>query len=357
MKLLPIFVAFLPLSHAADSLAAKMADSMISRGVTPTRYYAEATYHRGIEAVFNLTQNVSYLTYLKTQVDAVLDADGNLKGWNATDHQLDNIKIGSNLIFLYQATGSSRYRRAASFLHRQLDSQERTRSGGFWHKARYTDQMWLDGLYMAEPFNAAHAALFAPGNESAWADILLQFELVEAHCRDPKTGLMRHGYDESKKAVWADPATGAAPHVWDRAVGWYLMALVDVLDWLPAAHPGRGKLLGYFTTLSEAMAKVQDESGGWWLVIDFPGRKKNYIESSGTAMVAYAWLKGVRLGYLPASPWSGRAEKAYKLLVSKFVSKAAGGLVNFEGTVRVGSLDLDGSFDVSFHNCVIEEIY
>ncbi len=321
---------------------------MIKRGVTPTRYYAEATYHRGIESVYNLTGKDTYKSYIASQTDEILFSNGSFKGWDYKDHQLDNIRVGAVLLFLYGSTRDAKYKNAADFLRDQLEQQKRTKSGGFWHKdPKYPNQMWLDGLYMAQPFAAQYTAMFQPSNTTSWDDILLQFDLVEKHCRNASTGLFYHGYDESLKAVWANPETGASPHVWDRAMGWYFMALVDVLDFFPESHPGRAKLLGYFTALASALTKVQDDSGGWWLVIDSPGKKGNYIESSGTAMYTYGWLKGARKGYLPHSPYIERATRAYKLMTDKFVARnGTGGTLNWEGTVKVGSLDRDASFQV-----------
>jgi len=180
--------------------------------------------------------------------------------------------------------------------------------------------MWLDGLYMAAPFYAAYTALFQPGNTTAWDDILLQFELFEAHCRDKTTGMLRHRYDESKRAVWADQETGASPHVWIRAQGWYLMALLDVLEWFPRDHRGWVKLKGWFLDLARALKREQDSSGGWWLVMDggYPGQKGNYIENSGTAMYTYGLLKGARNGLFAEEEKAGYVEvarRAYGLMV------------------------------------------
>ncbi|KAK3689712.1 putative cell wall glycosyl hydrolase YteR [Podospora appendiculata] len=331
-----------------------MADSMIARpGAVPaTRYYGEATFYRGVEAVYNATGDSSYRSYLISQMDAILTANGSFRSWDYADHQLDNIRVGSVLLYLHSLTHDAKYKAAADFLHDQLvNKQKRTPSGGFWHKdPKYPNQMWLDGLYMAGPFYAQYNTLFNASAAAAWDDVLLQFSLVEKHCRDATTGMLRHGYDESRKAVWADPVTGASPHVWDRAQGWYLMALVDVLDWFPPAHAGHAQLLGWLRRLASALKTAQDgKSGGWWLVMDapYPGQKGNYIESSGTAMYTYGLLKGVRLGYLAegGKEYVGVAERAYQLMVDRFLAKnGTNGTLNWEGTVRVGSLDTTGDF-------------
>lgn len=342
---------------------------IFTHGVQPTRWYNEAFFSNAIFALYNATSNHQYLTYLTTQADAILFPNGSIKGWDLADHQLDNIRVGSVFLALYsQVTGDNgaraRYKSAADFLYDQLvNKQKRTPSGGFWHKdPKYPNQMWLDGLYMAEPFRAQYETLFHPpipekGGKSAWDDIILQFDLVETHCRNQTSGLIHHGYDESGKAAWvADKTTGRSAHVWDRAQGWYFMALVDVMDWFPRAHEGYERLVRYYTTLAQALKRAQDEkTGGWWLVMDepYPGQEGNYIESSGTAMYTYGLLKGMRNGVIPEREFGPVAERAYDGMVGKFVQvvsngteKDGGGVLNWEGTVRVGSLDGLGDYKV-----------
>ncbi|KAK3314207.1 putative cell wall glycosyl hydrolase YteR [Apodospora peruviana] len=318
-----------------------MADSMIAHGVSPTRWYNEAFFSRAIEAVYSATSLSTYRLFITSQIDGILNSDGSIRGWES-DHQLDNIRVGSAILYLYTLTGSSnqKYKTAADFLYDQLvNQQKRTASGGFWHKdPKYPNQMWLDGLYMAEPFYAQYTTLFSNSSVAAkaWDDIVLQFDLVEKHCRNSSSGMLYHGYDESLKATWANKKTGASPHVWDRAQGWYLMALVDVLDWFPVAHSGRERLMKYLTSLAQALKVAQDKaSGGWWLVMDepYPGQKGNYIESSGTAMYTYGLLKGVRKGYLDAKEFVSVAERAYGCMLDKFVARnGTNGTLNWEGT-------------------------
>lgn len=222
-------------------------------------------------------------------------------------------------------------------------------AGGFWHRSTYKNQMWLDGLYMQAPFYTQYTAFFQPTNTTAFADIVRQFDLVEKNVRNATTGLLKHGYDESKTAVWADRATGACPEVWDRALGWYLMALLDVLDYFPPSNPGAAKLKGYFVRAVAAVKKAADPTtGGWWLVMSepWPGHTGNYIETSATAMFVYAMLKGIRMGYISEADYFPTAEKAYKLLLAQYVVPDRGGLLNWEGTVSVGSLGSNGTFEV-----------
>ncbi|KAK2016945.1 cell wall glycosyl hydrolase YteR [Colletotrichum eremochloae] len=206
--------------------------------------------------------------------------------------------------------------------------------------------MWLDGIYMADAFYATYVSLFEPRNATAWAEIALQFDLIEEHTRNHTSNLLVHGYDESKQAVWADPVTGASPLVWDRAVGWYFMALVDTLQVYPKELPAYGRLLGYFSALADGLERSQDEGGGWWLIMNegYEAREGNYIESSATAMFSYGLLRGVRDGLLPEK-YKRVGLKAYDLLTSKFIRNDANGYISFLGTVQVGSLNSNASFE------------
>lgn len=249
-------------------------------------------------------------------------------------------------------TGESKYKSAADLLRSQLDTNPRNTHGGFWHRSTYPNQMWLDGLYMASPFYAHHTAVYDPSNATAFDDIVKQFTLTHTNCvnsNTSQTGLLKHGYDESHVAVWADAATGASPECWDRALGWYVMAIVDVLDYLPSIHPGVLTLKSILSeTITGITSAIEPDSGLWWLVMSQPGRSGNYIESSGSAMFIYAMLKGIRMGYLDSATYLSTATSAYGKLVDKFVSvNATDGGLDWEGTVSVGSLSGKGDFDVS----------
>lgn len=202
---------------------------------------------------------------------------------------------------------------------------------------------------MADSFYAKWTKAFDSDNTTAWDDIALQYDNIEAHTRNATTGLLVHGYDESKVAVWADPETGGAPLVWNRADGWYFMSLLEVIPIWPESHEARERLIGYFTTLAAALLKAQDEAGGWWLIMseEYVGVEGNYIESSGSAMFTHGFLKGIRLGLLDSNEYLAAAQKGYDLLANEFVTKKDNGTVDWEGTVEVGSLNSNGTFEVS----------
>ncbi|KAF2798660.1 glycoside hydrolase family 105 protein [Melanomma pulvis-pyrius CBS 109.77] len=326
-----------------------MASSFLSKKPVINRHYVSNVLGEGIQKAATLHKNATLLSYASNAISSLVSTNGTLIGWNPTYYSLDDLRVGNNLLFFWDSQGrkDEKLKTAATALRKQLDRYPRTPTGGFWHRdPAYKNQMWLDGIYMASPFYATYTSYFEPANTTAWNDIVLQFDLIEEHTRNSTSNLLYHGYDEAKKAVWANPVTGASPHVWDRAVGWYFMALVEVLQVYPKENPGYARLKGYLTTLADGVKKAQDVSGGWWLVMDepYPGMKGNYIESSATAMFTYAYLKGVRTGLLDAK-YRDTASKAYDLMIEKFVKVETNGTLSWEGTVEVGSLNGDASYE------------
>ncbi len=260
--------------------------------------YRLGTVLNGMDAVWHNTADPAYYDYVKTAVDQFVADDGSIRTYNAKDYSLDSVLLGQQLLMLYGVTQDAKYYKAAKLIREQLTTQPRNASGGFWHQGQTPNQMWLDGLYMAEPFYAEYASMFQEPND--FADITKQFVLIDQHARDPKTGLLYHGWDESKQQPWADKTTGDSPSFWARATGWYLMALVDTLPYYKPNDPGRAQLIAILNRTAAAVAKVQDpRTGLWYEVLDKPQAKENYFESSAACMFTYAFAKGVRLGYLP----------------------------------------------------------
>ena len=328
-----------------------MATSFLSKSQKINNHYVASVIYEGIQKAATFQKNDSLLATTSKAVSSIVRSNGSIIGYDPYYYTLDDIRIGNNILYFWDSEGrkEKKYEIAAAALRDQLNRWPRTPSGGFWHREpTYPNQMWLDGIYMADTFYATYTSYFEPENTTAWNDIALQFDLIEKHTRNKTSGLLQHGYDESKKARWADPVTGASPHVWDRAVGWYFMALVEVLQVYPKELPGYGRLKTYLTTLAEGVKKAQDSSGGWWLVMDepYPGMKGNYIESSATAMFTYGFLKGARTGLLNES-YRNTASKAYDLMVERFVKVEKNGTLSWEGTVQVGSLSSDASYEVS----------
>ena len=316
-------------------------------------HYTTSVLYTGYEAAIALTGNETLVDWYRSQIDdVVVLKNGSIADWNLTYYSLDDYRMANNFLWWYVRTGESKYKTAASIVRNQLNRHPQNAEGGFFHRAPiYAKQMWLDGIFMADSFYARWTSLFDSANETAWDHIVLQFDLIEEHCRNHTSGLLVHGYDESKTAVWADPVTGAAPNVWSRAVGWYFIALLEVIPLLPATHPGKEKLLEYFVTLAESIKSHQcSESGGWWLIMNepYPGMEGNYIESSASAMFTYGMLKGIEDGYLPSEDYYASAEKGYELLTNKFVvNNTNNGTMRWEGTVSVGSLSGNATYEVS----------
>jgi unsaturated rhamnogalacturonyl hydrolase len=322
-------------------------DNVASDPSRPDKWtYEQGVLLTGMEAVWLNTGNGRYFEYIKRHVDKFIADDGTIKTYKLEDYNIDNVQQGRILILLYKVTGQEKYRKAAANLREQLRNHPRTSEGGFWHKKIYPSQMWLDGLYMGEPFYAEYAATF--NEPEAFDDIAKQFILMETHSRDAKTGLLYHGWDESKQQRWADKTTGRSPNFWGRAMGWYAMALVDTLEHFPANHPKRPELLAILGRLAAAVEKYQEpQSGLWYQVLDKAGSKGNYLEASAAAMFVYSLSKGVRLGYLPES-YMKVARKGWDGMQRQFVEEAQGGGVNFKGTVSVAGLGgnpyRDGSY-------------
>ncbi|KAF1931149.1 glycoside hydrolase family 105 protein [Didymella exigua CBS 183.55] len=324
------------------------ADSQIRHGVRKTFGYTQATLYEGYEAAIALTHNQTLVDWYRGQIDPLVAANGSIVNWNSTHYSLDDYRIGNNFLWWYDRTGEQKFKTAANTIREQLNRHPQNNEGGFWHRAPvYKDQMWLDGIFMADTFYATWTRKFDSDNATAWNHIVHQFDTIEKYTRNTTTGLLVHGYDESKSKVWADPVTGAAPHVWSRAVGWYFMALLETIPLLPATHPGRARLVRYFTTLSAALKKTQDASGGWWLIMEepYPGAEGNYIESSASAMFTYGLLRGMQDGYLREREYLSSAKKGYHLLTSRFNTVRADGTLDWQGTVEVGSLGGNATYE------------
>ena len=315
--------------------------------------YELGTLLEGMDAVWLNTADGRYYTYIKSSVDQFVDPDGSIPTWNVEEYQLDNILLGRQLLLLYGVTRDPRYAKAATLLYQQLAHQPRTASSGFWHKERYPNQMWLDGLYMAEPFYAEYASTFH--HPEAFTDITHQFVLLGEHARDAKTGLLYHGWDESKQERWADKETGVSSQFWARGMGWHMMALVDTIAFYPEADAGRKQLITQLEQDAAAVARYQDgETGLWYQVLDKAGSKGNYLESSAACMFIYALAKGVRLGYLPPS-YLATAERGYKGVLGHFVETGVGDSVSLTGTVKAAGLGGDPYRDGSYSYYISEK--
>ena len=287
--------------------------------------------------VYDVYGGEELLDYADAWYNAIIDDNGIIYKYKKSNFSTDHICPGRTLFRLYDLTGKEKYRAAMDSLYSQLLDQPRTPEGGFWHKQVYPEQMWLDGLYMAQPFYADYTARFVTDSlqqEANYADIVHHFVTVYEHTLDPDTGLLRHAWDSSRQMFWCNPETGQSDHAWGRALGWYCMALVDVAEILPAGGH-KDTLIGLLSTLYDVLPLYADaETGMWFQVLDCPYREGNYLEATCSAMFVYSWLKGCRLGFL-GNP--DGAVHAYESLLSTFVSKE-NGLVNLNQCCEVAGL-------------------
>jgi rhamnogalacturonyl hydrolase YesR len=301
----------------------------------------------GFERLGQVKQDATYHDYTKKIMDKLIQPDGSIRTYEAVEFNIDHITPGVIALALYQRTKEEKYKKAIDQLRYQIDWQPRTKEGGFWHKHRYPYQMWLDGLYMAEPFYAQYATVFNRSKD--YDDIVNQFVWMEKHARDERTGLLYHGWDESKLQRWANPQTGCSPEFWSRGMGWFAMAIVDVLDYLPASHKGRPQLIAMLQRLAVAIKKYQHpENGLWYQVTDKAHMAGNYPEASGSAMFVYALAKGVRLGYLDKS-YGQVTQRGFQAIVNNFIQTDGDGKVHYlktcSGAGLGGNPVRDGSYE------------
>lgn len=285
----------------------------------------------------------SYYSYVKRWADRYLDSHGRIDSrfYDVQQYRLDDILPGRTFLTLYQISGNEKYLKAADQLKAQLAYQPRTSEGGYWHKQIYPYQMWLDGIYMADVFAMQYANAF--NQPQYFNDASKQIKLIWEHTYDESKGLMYHGWDESLNKVWAHPENGTSPEFWSRAIGWYMMAIMDCMDYLPLDHPSRKDIGGKFRELSKNVRKYQNkQSGLWYQVTDRAIEPGNWIETSGSAMFAYAFAKGDRLGFLDRS-FRATAQTAFNALITDYVYFDDAGRLYLDGTVKIGTLNLKTS--------------
>jgi unsaturated rhamnogalacturonyl hydrolase len=317
--------------------------------------YQESVVLRGMEEIYKTTGDKKYYDYIKKHVDYYVNDDGSIRTFRQDEYSIDNIPMGRLVLYLYKTTGEQKYLKAAQLVNKQLEGMPRTLEGGLWHKAIYPWQMWLDGLYMGQPFNAEYAKEFKK-DPKTYDDITNQFVWMEKHTRDDKTGLLYHAWDESKGMKWSDDVTGRSPHFWSRAIGWYAIALVEVPGFMPDGHPGRQQLKEILNRVAAGIQKFQDPATGvWWQITDSINAKGNYPESSASCMFVYALAKGVRLGYLPAS-YLETAKKGYEGIKKQFIETDANGQVNLKNTCRGAGLGNNPYRDGSYRYYLSEPV-
>ncbi|MEK4509875.1 glycoside hydrolase family 88/105 protein [Paenibacillus sp. FSL K6-2524] len=298
--------------------------------------YDNGVVLKGFEYLWKQTGERKYFQFIQDNMDYFIQEDGSIRGYQLDEYNIDHINNGKLLFCLYKETKQEKYKKAADLLREQLKSHPRTSEGAFWHKKIYPYQIWLDGLYMGAPFYLEYLLTFEEGQ--GIDDVTKQFILCDKHTRDSETGLLYHAWDEQHLQPWCDSETGLSSNFWGRSLGWYVMALVDVLELLPTEHADYDELVRILNETLSALKKYQDrETGVWYQVVNLGGRKGNYLEASASSMIVYTMAKGIRLGVLNDT-WYESLDSAYLGLIIEFVLETKEGWVNLNKNCQVAGL-------------------
>lgn len=309
--------------------------------------YEDGVVWSGILALYDATGDRAFLDYVLEDMQARVTADGALPSFQPTPYNIDMIKAGSLLLPLFKATGEARFRKAMDVQYEPLKAYPRTKSGSYWHKARYPYQVWLDGLYMGQPFQLHYARV--TGDAALFADTLRQIRTVEREMRQAGTGLYYHGWDESRQQRWAHRETGLSPNIWGRGMGWWLCALVDCYEASEGFDPqGRAEIGRILRGALEAMVAVRSRDGLWYQVVDQGGRAGNYEEASASLMTSYALLKAARLG---VADTQAAGEAGLSACVGRFLGPS-----ELRGICRVAGLGGEPYRDGSYAYYLSEKV-
>ncbi|MFN7249339.1 MAG: glycoside hydrolase family 105 protein [Anaerobacillus sp.] len=314
-----------------------------------TWHYVESCIMKAYLDSYELTGNESDYQFVKQFVDQLIDENGEVKQIDIHYFSIDQIRMTTILFTLYNKEKDPKYKKLLDLMYNQLKTYPRMKSGNFWHKSNYPNQLWMDGLYMGQPFYVQYIKQFEETKD--YSDTFNQFKKTREFLFDEKTQLYYHAYDESREMFWCDKETGRSPHVWARAVGWYAMALVDILQILEDESVDTSDLVDMLKETIDGMLRYQHSTGLWYQVVEFSGYKDNYLESSGTAMFAYAILKAVRLGYL-SNDYQKYGKLAFDGIVEHYITEEngeilLGGICKSAGLGRHPELGIirDGSFE------------
>lgn len=307
----------------------------IKSGKPSTWNYIDGCMIKAILDLYAINGDDKFLKFADDFIDYFVQDDGSIKSYDPKEYNIDNVNAGKTLFELYKLTGKEKYKKAIETIYSQVKAQPRTEEGNFWHKMIYPNQVWLDGLYMGQPFYMQYEVEY--NNCQNCQDSYKQFLNVYDKLRDPKTGLYYHGYDYSRKAFWCDKVTGLSRNFWIRALGWYAMALIDTVSVMPESMAEeKAKLSSIYKELIDSMLKYQTENGMWYQVVNLGGIPGNYLETSGSSIFAYAIMKSVRMGILDESYFQ-YGEKAFNGVCEKYLSEKDGEL-QLDGICLVAGL-------------------
>ncbi len=346
----------------AQSTAVRFADSEMKRAPQAWQLdhgkrlyfgYAQGVGTMAMLKVWRETGDRKYLDYVIEWADTLINDRGEIHLYKVETYNIDYINSGKVLFEVYRQTGNEKYRLAMDRLVDQMKVHPRTHEGAFWHKLIYPHQIWLDGLYMGAPFLAEYAVTF--DRPELIDDVMNQFLICARHTYDETTGLYYHAWDESKRQQWANKETGQSPNFWGRSIGWWFMALVDALDYIPAAHPQRSELIRMIGGLAETLPRYQDVSGLWYQVLDQGDRAGNYLEASVSSMFMYSLAKATNKGYINEK-FRAVAEKAYEGLMNRLITEHEDGTLSLTQCCSVGGLGGNPYRDGSFEYYISEKI-
>ncbi len=328
----------------------------IRQGKPPHWNYIDGCMITALLCASEITGEQRYADFAESFIDYYISEDGSIRGYSQEKYNLDDINEGRVLFDLYKKTGKEKYKKAIFLLHAQLEKQPRTNTGNFWHKQIYPNQIWLDGLYMAQVFYVRFQKEFGGGD---YSDTVSQFENVRRLMFDEDKKLFYHGCDCSKTAFWADKETGCSKNFWLRAIGWFCISLVDNIDYIDNADD-RKKLCAIFSEAIDGIAQYADpETGMYYQVVDQGGREGNYLETSGSSMIAYAMMKGARLGVIDKK-YAELGKKTFDGICAKYLSVNDDGDLNLGGICLVAGLGpennrrRDGSYEYYVSEPVVE---
>ncbi len=315
--------------------------------------YAQGVGTLAMLKVWEETGDDKYLDYVVEWADTLINNEGEIHLYKVETYNIDYINSGKVLFEVYRQTGDEKYKLAMDRLVNQMKHHPRTHEGVFWHKLIYPHQIWLDGLYMGSPFLAEYAVTF--NQPQLIDDVINQFIVCARHTYDQATGLYYHAWDESKNQQWANKVTGQSPNFWGRSIGWWFMALVDVLDFIPADHPQRPELINMIQGLADTLTRYQDKTGLWYQVPDQGDREGNYLEASVSSMFMYAYAKAANKGYI-SQTYRAVAEKAYEGLMRELIVENGDGTLTLTKCCSVGGLGGNPYRDGSFEYYISEKI-
>nr|WP_283248198.1 glycoside hydrolase family 88 protein [Bacillus sp. FJAT-50079] len=338
------------------SWSIKMADTVLRRylDLSDKWDHEYGIVFKGIEDVWHHTGDCKYIDYLLFNIGNRIGENGEIAGYELEDYSVDHINSGRLLFPLFEETKEERFKKAAFLLRQQLETHPRTSDGIFWHKQIFPYQGFLDGVYMGDVFYAQFAKVF--NDPALFDDVTNQILLFAKHNKDEKTGLFYQGYDEKRQQIWANADTGCSSSFWGRAIGWYCVGIVDILDYLPEEHAKRQKLIEVLSGLLSAIVTYQEpETGVWYQVVDQGGREGNYLESSSSCMYVYALAKAIRQSYV-SQHFLPALKQGYNGILNTFIDEDERGIVNIHQTCQTAGLGITANRDGSFEYYISEPI-